>query len=212
MGTLGTGKGHGFASRASGGGRPDLHLDALLAQELYARTSVVPTAPVTPEQGCRTDDERMQEHAHLARLRSSAAIPLTLVAQGTGTTTANAGRVDHAQASIGFLAPFVNHKGLMGRTAQRAIGLEGEVLPREAARFPGCGNRGLAIARGGGLLLFGLGHSRSKLGGAYRIRMQQMTQLQAHVPDPLTDDLPCLLSGRGMATPAVRVLLDIFIG
>jgi len=183
-----------------------------MAQELYARTSVVPTAPVTPEQGCRTEDEWMQEHAHLARLRSSAAIPLTLVAQETGTTTANAGCVDHAQASIGFLAPFVNHKGLIGRTAQRAIGLEGEVLPRETARFESGGNRGLAIAKGAGLLLFGLGHSGSKLGGAYWIRMKQMPQFQAYVPDPLTDDLPYLLSGRRMATPAIRVDLLVFIG
>ena len=153
----------------------------------------------------------MQKHTHLARLSGRAAIPLTLVAQGTGTTTADAGRIDHAQASIGFLAPLVCHKWLIGWTAQRPVRLEGKVLPREAASFPGCGNRGLAIARGGGLLLFGLEQSGSKLGGAYRIRMKLMPQLQAYVPDPLTDDLPCLLAGRRMATPAIWVDLLILV-
>ena len=110
MGTLGAGKGHRFGSQTGGDGRHDLYLDALKAQELDARPSVGPTAPVAPEEGGRTDDEWMQEHTHLARLRRRAAIPLTLLAQGTGTTTADAGSIDHAQTSIGFLAPFVNHQ------------------------------------------------------------------------------------------------------
>jgi hypothetical protein len=38
-----------------------------------------------------------------------------------------------------------------------------------------------------------------------------MPQLQAYVPDPVTDDLPCLLSGRPMATPAIRVDLLILV-
>src|SRR2546430_1919020 len=82
----------------------------------------------------------------------------------------------------------------------------------EAASFPGCGNRGLAIAKGARLLLFGLGHSFRKLGGAQLSRLKLMTQLQTQVPDPLTDDLPCLLSGRRMAAPAIRVELLIFGG
>jgi len=39
-----------------------------------------------------------------------------------------------------------------------------------------------------------------------------MAQLQAEVPDPLRDDLPGFLSAGRMATPAIRVLLGIFIG
>ncbi len=39
-----------------------------------------------------------------------------------------------------------------------------------------------------------------------------MTQLQAEIPDPLTDDLPRFLPGGRMTTPAIRVLLLIFIG
>ena len=91
-------------------------------------------------QGCRTDDERMQEHTHLARLGGSAAIPLTLFAQGTGTTTADTGRIDHTQAPIGLSAPLVGHKRLTSWTAQRDIRLEGKVSSREAALFPGQGH------------------------------------------------------------------------
>jgi len=46
MGTLGTGKGHRHDGEAGGGGGIDLYHDTLLAQQLYARPSVGPTAPV----------------------------------------------------------------------------------------------------------------------------------------------------------------------
>src|SRR5258708_61165 len=114
---LGTGKGRRLDGQASGGGRSDLYLDALMAQQLHARTSVVPTAPVTPEHRFRPDDERMQEHTHLARLGGGVAIPLTLLAQGTGTTTADAGRIDHAQAPIGFSTPLMDNQRLASGTA-----------------------------------------------------------------------------------------------
>src|SRR6266487_1375177 len=39
-----------------------------------------------------------------------------------------------------------------------------------------------------------------------------MTQFQTEVPDPLCHDLPALLPARGLATPAIRVLFNIFIG
>src|SRR5216684_8302927 len=39
-----------------------------------------------------------------------------------------------------------------------------------------------------------------------------MTQFQAEVPDPLTDNLPRFLSGGRMRTPAVGVLLPVFVG
>jgi predicted exporter len=58
----------------------------------------------------------------------------------------------------------------------------------------------------------GQGDGRSKLGGAQRSRLKLMAQLQAHVPDPLTDDLPGFLSSGCMTAPAVRVLFVIFIG
>ena len=39
-----------------------------------------------------------------------------------------------------------------------------------------------------------------------------MAQFQAEVPYPLADDLPCLLTASGVTTPAIRVLLQVFIG
>src|SRR5437868_1372569 len=81
-----------------------LHLHVLLTEQLYARPSMVATIPVMPEQRSRPNDEGMQQHAHLARLRGGSALPLTLLAQRTGAATADAGRIDHTQAPIGFSA------------------------------------------------------------------------------------------------------------
>ena len=120
---------------------PGLHLDlhALLTKQIHACTSMVPTTPIPPGQGRRTDDEWMQQHTHPTRLGGGSAMPLTLSPAGTGATTANASRIDHAQATVGFSAPLVRNKRLPGRTAQRSIRLEGIVSPREAALFPGQG-------------------------------------------------------------------------
>src|SRR5207245_1440026 len=85
------------------------------------------------------------------------------------------------------------------------------VSPRETASFPGRGESWRAIARGRGLLLFGLGGG-SKLGGPHRSRLQLMTQFQAQVPHPLRDDLPRVLTARSVRTPAVGVLFLLFIG
>ncbi len=143
-----------------------------------------------------TNRERMEQHAHLPRFLRGAPLPLAVVAQRAGATTADAGCIHHTQASIGFSALLVRHKRLMSRTAQGPIRLEGEVLPGEAASFPGCSNCGLAIARGGRLLRLSLGHSSRKLGGAHLCRLKLMPQFQAHVPNPWRDDLPGFLGSR----------------
>ena len=101
-------------------------------------------APISPEERGRTNLERMQQHAHLARLCCLPAIPLTLLAQRTGATTANAGRIHHAQTAINFLTVFLDTKRLPGWTAQRPIGLEWKIGPGEAASFP----RRVAVAGG----------------------------------------------------------------
>jgi hypothetical protein len=49
------------------------HLHPLGTQELLAGPSMTPATPITPKQGCATHDEGMQEHTHLARLRSGTA-------------------------------------------------------------------------------------------------------------------------------------------
>ena len=82
----------------------------------------------------------MQQHAHPTRLGSSSPMPLTLFAQGTGTTTENARRIDHPQAPVGFGAPLVGKERLTSRTAQRAIRLKSKVSSREATSFPGQGH------------------------------------------------------------------------
>ncbi len=39
-----------------------------------------------------------------------------------------------------------------------------------------------------------------------------MAPFQAQLPHPLPPDLPCLLAARGMTTPAIWVLLQVFVG
>ena len=84
-----------------------------------------------------TNRERMEQHAHLPRFLRGAPLPLAVVAQRAGATTADAGCIDHTQAAVAFSAPLMSTKLLIRRAAQRAIRLEGKILPREAARFPG---------------------------------------------------------------------------
>ena len=85
---------------------------------------MIPATPVLPEERRSTDRERMQQDADLARLLRSAALPLTLLAQRTGTTTADAGSVDDAQAPVGFSALLMWEQLLVCRAPQRPIGLE----------------------------------------------------------------------------------------
>src|SRR5439155_26421051 len=127
MRALCTGQGH--RRDGWGSGVPKLHLDlhALVTKQLYAHPSMVSATPVPPEDGLRSDGQCMQQHADLAGLRSGAAIPLTLLAQGAPTTTANASCIDHAQTAVGFSAPLMNTKLLIRRAAQRPIPWEGKV-------------------------------------------------------------------------------------
>src|SRR5437667_12217584 len=92
--------------------------------------------------------ERMQQHADLARLCRRTAIPLTLLAQRTRTTAANASGIHHAQAAVGFSALLMREQLLGSLATQRPIGLESKVLPREAASFPGQAYLRGSIARG----------------------------------------------------------------
>ena len=70
----------------------------------------------------------MQQPTSLARLCRRTAIPLTLLAQRTGTTTVNAGAIHHAQAAIGFSAVFMREQLLGSLATQRPIGLESKGL------------------------------------------------------------------------------------
>ncbi len=117
MCTLGTGKGRRLDGQAGRGGRLDLYLDTLMAQQLDARASVGPTTPVSPSDRLRTNDQWMQQHAHLARLFGGVALPLALLPQGTRAATADASCIHHAQASIGFSASLVCSQRLPCRAA-----------------------------------------------------------------------------------------------
>lgn len=79
----------------------------------------------------------MQQDTDLARLLGGLALPLTLLAQGTGTATADAGSIHQTQAPLGFSTVFMREQVLVSRTAQCRIGLQNKVVAREAARFPG---------------------------------------------------------------------------
>src|SRR5260221_1161849 len=114
--------------RYSWSGRgPGLHQDlhALVTKQLHACTSMEPTTPIFPEQRSRTDNERMQEHTHLTRLGGSAAIPLTLLAQGAETATADTVCIVHTQTPVGLPAPLGCRKRLARLTAERAIRFDG---------------------------------------------------------------------------------------
>ncbi len=98
-----------------------------MPQQLHACPTMMPTTPVIPEERLISNDERMQEDAHLARLFGGATLPLALLTQRAGTATADAGCIHDAQASIGFSASFLNTKRLASWTAQRPIRLERKV-------------------------------------------------------------------------------------
>lgn len=67
-------------SRARVLGWLQMYVNALVSQEVSTGSTMLPTAPVMPLQGPRTDLERMQENADPARLLGVAAMPLTLEA------------------------------------------------------------------------------------------------------------------------------------
>jgi hypothetical protein len=128
-----------------------IHLQ-VLAVQLYARSPMKSPTPVTPEKRSRSHSERTEQQTDLKRLGSGAALPLTLVAQRAGAATANAGRIDHAQAPIGLSAPLMGTQGLPSRATQYAIRLGNKVATRKATSFPGQGfcNWSIVLDRGWG--------------------------------------------------------------
>ncbi|GEM_PF-3574423 len=131
-----------------GGSRQETGLDALMSYKAQTGTPLLSATPILPEQRGRTNLERVQQHANLAWLCSRAAIPLTMLAQGAGTTTANAGSIDHAQASISLPTLLMREQVVSSRAQERPIGLEREIGSGEAPRFPGCGRGRWTISRG----------------------------------------------------------------
>ncbi len=133
----------------SGCGWQQAHLDTLEPHELHASAPVLSAAPISPEQWRGTRRQRMQQHADLAWLLGGATLPLARHTPRTGTTTADAGSIHHAQASIGFSALFMWDQLLGSLAAQRPIRLEDEVLAADSVSFPGQAHLRGSIAREG---------------------------------------------------------------
>lgn len=69
--------------------------------------------------------------------------------------------------------------------------------------------------RGFGNRLGGNGRSwqsRGEFGRSHSRGREVLSQFQAQIPHPLREDLPEFLSTSAMRTPAIRVLLAVFVG
>lgn len=89
----------------------------------------------------------MQQETHSAGVLGLVAVPLTLLAQGAGTTVCDPGFVDQAQAAVSLWSPFTTQQTLAYRAAQAPIGLESKVRACEAVCFPGGSARRFAVTR-----------------------------------------------------------------
>jgi hypothetical protein len=95
----------------------------LLIKQVPAGPPMMPTAPVSPEKRFRTYKQWMQQHTYLVWLLRSTTLPLTLLTQRTGATTAPAGGIHDTQAAIGFSASLMRDQRLVSGATQRVIGL-----------------------------------------------------------------------------------------
>lgn len=87
--------------RSNGSRESQFHLKVqMLAMQTDTRPSLVPSAPVSPEQRSRSHLQGMEQDAHLARFGRCAPTPLTLLPQQTRTAVANARPIDDPQTAI----------------------------------------------------------------------------------------------------------------
>ena len=129
-------------------GRADLDVHALVAHELHAGVAVLSATPVSPQQGSGSSLEGMHQHADPTWLFRVPTMPLTLLAQPTGTTISNLGGVEYPQRAIGFAALFGRAQRLARGAVERAVSLRSKVAPREASGFPGQASLGSSVAKG----------------------------------------------------------------
>lgn len=127
-----------------------LYRHPLVTQELDTGVSMKSAAPISPEERLIANHKRMQEHTDLARLFGGAALPLTLLTQRTGATTANAGRIHDTQTPIGLAAALLSRTRLPCWTPERPVGLERKVGSGETPRFPRSGSGRWTVPRGRG--------------------------------------------------------------
>jgi hypothetical protein len=142
VGALGARQDHVLGVESNSNGRWYAHLNALISHKLPTGSSVFSPTPVSPEQWCGTNDERMEQHTHLARLFGRSALPLTLLTERTGAATVNTGSIHNTQASVGFSALLMRGQFLVSWAAKRSIRLESKILGSEATSLP-CGTHAL---------------------------------------------------------------------
>jgi hypothetical protein len=109
----------------------------MLAMQTQAGAPLVPSVPISPEEGSRASWEGMKQEAHLARCARVAAVPVARLAQRTRTTVAHAGGGDHPETAILLSLSFMRNQSAACRTLQGSIGLKRNVRPGEAVSFPG---------------------------------------------------------------------------
>ena len=147
MGPLSTRQGRRRDRWAARAGRLDLDLDALLAQQVYARTPMLSPAPVMPEEGRSANHGRMPQQTDPAGFCRLVAVPLTLRTHRAGAAVDNPGVVEHPQRASVLGTLFGRMQRLADRAAERPVWLESKVLSRKATSFPGGSGGGRAIPR-----------------------------------------------------------------
>lgn len=173
---------------------------------------MLPAAPIPPKQWSGAYGERMKQDADSSRLSRLPAVPLTLRAPATASALANARCIDQTETAVAFSSLFGCRKRLPSRTMQRSIWLQHKVAPREAVAFEGQRHLGWRIACGRRCVRLCRWKGRRKFRGAEWLRLKLMPHLETEVPNPLTDDLPELLTQSLVRAPAIRILLQVFVG
>lgn len=131
----------------------------------------------------------------------------------------NACSIQDPQGAVTLGTPFLRIQGMIGRTAQRAIGLRSKCGTRETMRKRGtcelrwarddCRRGRSRWLRLVGRRSFGL-KGRSKFGRAQVRRGKRLPQFQPDIPCPLRQDLGKLLAERACAsTSDLRLALHL---
>ncbi len=145
---------------------------------------------------------------------------LTLGTQGTGAAIAEASRIHETVGPIPLWSAFLRIERVVGGATQGPVRLKRKSGSWKATGKGGAGPLRGAIRHRRRRRLRGNrrdGGSRgslscgSKFGQAHRSGRQLLSQFEAQIPHPLTENLPELLPTRQMRNPAIRVLFLIFV-
>ena len=131
---------------------------------------------------------------------------------------ANAGGIEHPHRAIALRSTLLRVEWVIGGTTQRSIRLQSEIgSGKSFGEGSACplrrpiGDRLIRfhwLTRLHRLINLRIGEFRQTHAGSRHL----LPELQAKIPDPLSDDLPELLPIGRMRNPAIRVLFLIFIG